>query len=87
MYYATTKAYHVHSDVTYGMDDMRVFGKETAGIPESILKEHWDDCIRIPMISESRSLNLSNSVAVIAYEAMRQLDYANLKQVGFDHLD
>ena len=56
-------------------------------IPESILKEHWDDCIRIPMISESRSLNLSNSVAVIAYEAMRQLDYANLKQVGFDHLD
>ena len=79
--------YHVHSDVTYGMDDMLVFGKETAGIPESILKEHWDDCIRIPMISESRSLNLSNSVAVIAYEAMRQLDYANLKQVGFDHLD
>ena len=62
------------------MDDMLVFGKETAGIPESILKEHWDDCIRIPMISESRSLNLSNSVAVIAYEAMRQLDYANLKQ-------
>ena len=51
------------------------------------LKEHWDDCIRIPMISESRSLNLSNSVAVIAYEAMRQLDYANLKQVGFDYLD
>lgn len=86
-HYATTKANHVHSDVTYGMDDMLVFGKETAGIPESILKEHWDDCIRIPMISESRSLNLSNSVAVIAYEAMRQLDYANLKQVGFDHLD
>ena len=87
VHYATTKANHVHSDVTYGMDDMLVFGKETAGIPESILKEHWDDCIRIPMISESRSLNLSNSVAVIAYEAMRQLDYANLKQVGFDHLD
>lgn len=86
-HYATTKANHVHSDVSYGMDDMLVFGKETAGIPESILKEHWDECIRIPMISESRSLNLSNSVAVIAYEAMRQLNYANLKQVGFDHLD
>lgn len=86
-HYATTKAAHVHSDVSYGMDDMIVFGKETAGIPESILKEHWDECVRIPMISESRSLNLSNSVAVIAYEAMRQLNYANLKQVGCDHLD
>ncbi len=86
-HFATTKGAHVYSDVSYGMDDMLVFGKETAGIPESILKEHWEDCIRIPMISESRSLNLSNSVAVIAYEAMRQLKFANLKQIGRDHLD
>ncbi len=86
-HYATTKAAHVYSDVSYGMDDMIVFGKETAGIPESILKQHWDECVRIPMINESRSLNLSNSVAVIAYEAMRQLDYANLKQIGRAHLD
>ena len=54
-HFATTKAAHVYSDVKYGMDDMLVFGKETAGIPESILKEHWDDCIRIPMACESRS--------------------------------
>ncbi len=86
-HFATTKGAHVYSDVSYGMDDMLVFGKETAGIPESILKEHWENCIRIPMISESRSLNLSNSVAVIAYEAMRQLKFANLKQIGRDHLD
>ena len=86
-YFNTTKASRLYTQVQYKSGDMLVFGKETAGIPESILKEHWDDCIRIPMISESRSLNLSNSVAVIAYEAMRQLDYANLKQVGFDHLD
>ncbi len=86
-HFATTKGAHVYSDISYGMDDMLVFGKETAGIPESILKEHWEDCIRIPMISESRSLNLSNSVAVIAYEAMRQLKFANLKQIGRDHLD
>lgn len=86
-HYATTKGAHVYSEAKYGLDDMLVFGKETAGIPESILKDHWDDCIRIPMISESRSLNLSNSVAVIAYEAMRQLDFANLKQIGRDHLD
>lgn len=86
-HFATTKAAHVYSDVKYGMDDMLVFGKETAGIPESILKEHWDDCIRIPMANESRSLNLSNSVAVIAYEAMRQMNFANLKQIGRDHLD
>lgn len=86
-HFATTKAAHVYTEVAYGMDDMLVFGKETAGIPESILKEHWDDCIRIPMTSESRSLNLSNSVAVIAYEAMRQLNFANLKQIGRDHLD
>ena len=64
------------------MDDLLVFGKETAGIPEDILKANWEDCIRIPMIEGARSLNLSNSAAIVVYEAMRQLDYANLQQVG-----
>jgi tRNA (cytidine/uridine-2'-O-)-methyltransferase len=61
---------------------MLVFGKETAGIPEPILKANWEKCIRIPMIEGARSLNLSNAVAVVAYEAMRQLEYVNLQQVG-----
>lgn len=64
------------------MDDLLVFGKETAGIPEDILKANWEDCIRIPMIAGARSLNLSNSAAIVAYEAMRQLGYANLLQAG-----
>lgn len=81
-HYATTKAPRNHTETTYGPDDILVFGKETAGIPESILKQHYDECIRIPMISEARSLNLSNSVAVIAYEAMRQMDFVNLLEVG-----
>lgn len=86
-YYSTTKAPQSYSEVVFEEDDMLVFGKETAGIPEEILKEHWDHCIRIPMISDARSLNLSNSVAIVAYEAMRQMDFSHLKQVGFDHLD
>ena len=61
---------------------MLVFGKETAGIPEDILKANWEHCIRIPMIEGARSLNLSNAAAIVAYEAMRQLDYANLLQEG-----
>ena len=64
------------------MDDMLVFGKESAGIPEPILKANWEHCVRIPMIPEARSLNLSNSVAVVAYEAMRQMDFQNLAEAG-----
>lgn len=86
-YYSTTKAPRAYSEVEFAEDDLLVFGKETAGIPESILKEHWESCIRIPMVSDARSLNLSNSVAIVAYEAMRQMDFSHLKQVGFDHLD
>lgn len=81
-HYCSTKAPRAHSEASFGMEDMLVFGKETAGIPEHILKENWDSCIRIPMIEGARSLNLSNAVAVVAYEAMRQLDYANLLQTG-----
>lgn len=81
-HYCSTKAPRAHSEATFQLDDMLVFGKETAGIPETILKANWEKCIRIPMIDGARSLNLSNAVAVVAYEAMRQLDYVNLQQVG-----
>ncbi|WP_407400082.1 tRNA (uridine(34)/cytosine(34)/5-carboxymethylaminomethyluridine(34)-2'-O)-methyltransferase TrmL [Anaerovibrio sp.] len=81
-HYCSTKAPRAHSEAQFGLDDMLVFGKETAGIPEPILKANWEKCIRIPMIEGARSLNLSNAVAIVAYEAMRQLDYANLQQIG-----
>ena len=81
-HFCSTKAPRAHSEAEFGMDDLLVFGKETAGIPEDILKANWEDCIRIPMIAGARSLNLSNSAAIVAYEAMRQLGYANLLQAG-----
>ena len=81
-FFATTKAKHRHSDVEYQIGDMLVFGPESRGLPESLLAEHEETTIRIPMIEEARSLNLSNSVAIIAYEAMRQLDYPDLKVEG-----
>lgn len=73
----TTKAAKTHSEVSYREGDFLVFGKETQGLPEPLLKEHYDDCVRIPMIGEIRSLNLSNSVAVAVYEAWRQNGYAD----------
>ena len=81
-HYCSTKAPRAHSEAQFGRDDMLVFGKETAGIPEDILKANWESCIRIPMIEGARSLNLSNSAAIVAYEAMRQQDYVQLQQVG-----
>ena len=81
-HYCSTKAPRAHSEAQFGRDDMLVFGKETAGIPEDILKVNWEHCIRIPMIEGACSLNLSNAAAIVAYEAMRQLDYANLLQEG-----
>lgn len=81
-WYATTKAAHTHAEVQYEIGDMLVFGKETKGLPEEIVAANPDTCIRIPMIDEARSLNLSNAVAIIAYEAMRQLDFPDLQAVG-----
>jgi len=81
-YYATTKAPHTHTDVTYPNDCFIVFGKESFGIRESILKEHYADCIRIPMNKNARSLNLSNSVAIVVYEALRQNNYTGLQETG-----
>lgn len=77
-YYNTTKAQKAHSEVAFGPDDFLVFGKETAGIPESILRANRKHCIRIPMLRDARSLNLSNAVAVVAYEALRQQEYPGL---------
>ena len=66
----------------YRQNDFLVFGKETKGLPEDLLKANLDSCIRIPMIDEARSLNLSNSVAIVLYEALRQQNFDGLKQYG-----
>ena len=82
IYMATTKGQHVYTEVNYEPDCYIMFGKESAGIPEEILVEHPDNCIRIPMMSEIRSLNLSNSVAVVLYEALRQNNFESMKLEG-----
>ena len=71
-YLLTTKAHKRYTDVQYAPDSLLIFGKETAGLPEKLRNEYADCCVRIPMIAEARSLNLSNSVAIVAYEALRQ---------------
>ena len=82
---ATTKAKHSYTDVSFGPDDFIMFGKESAGIPEEILVEHEDTCIRIPMLPTIRSLNLSNSVAIVLYEALRQNGFGNMQLEGELH--
>ena len=84
-YFFTTKGQHRHSDVKFNDEDFLVFGKETRGLPEELLLQHPDTCLRIPMFGEARSLNLSNSVAVALYEALRQNDYPNLLETGELH--
>ena len=81
IYMATTKAPNVYTDVSYEPDCYIMFGKESAGIPEEILVKNKENCIRIPMLDEIRSLNLSNSVAIVLYEALRQnhFDHMNLE--------
>lgn len=85
IYMATTKAHKTYSDVHYGDDCYIMFGKESAGIPEDILVSNEDTCIRIPMIGDIRSLNLSNSVAIVAYEALRQHDFKDMRLNGHLH--
>lgn len=82
---ATTKAKHCYTDVTYGPNDFIMFGKESAGIPEEILVENEETCIRIPMLEKIRSLNLSNSVAIVLYEALRQNNFASMQMEGELH--
>lgn len=82
IYYATTKAPQTYTDVSYEEDCYIMFGKESAGIPEDILVDHQDTCVRIPMIGDIRSLNLSNSVAIVLYEALRQHDFSHMNLQG-----
>ena len=84
-YFFTTKAKRTHSEAAYKDGDYLVFGKETKGLPEELLVDNEETCVRIPMRSEARSLNLSNSVAVAVYEALRQLDYPHLSEEGDLH--
>lgn len=78
-YFNTTKAHKRYTDIRYNVGDVLVFGKETAGLPEELLRAHLPNCIRIPMLEDARSLNLSNAVAVVAYEALRQLGFPGLR--------
>ncbi len=82
---ATTKAKRVYTDVTFGPEDFIMFGKESAGIPEEILVDYEETCIRIPMLEQIRSLNLSNSVAIVLYEALRQQGFTGLQKDGKLH--
>lgn len=82
MHFATTKAPRHYCQVSYGPDDFLVFGRETRGLPETLLKANYGRCVRIPMRKDARSLNLSNSVAVLLYEALRQQDFAGLAGEG-----
>lgn len=82
MFLASTKAPQIHSEVSYRDGDFLVFGKETKGLPEDFILERLNYAVRIPMIEEARSLNLSNSVAIMVYEALRQTSYENLKVKG-----
>ncbi|MBS5955448.1 MAG: tRNA (uridine(34)/cytosine(34)/5-carboxymethylaminomethyluridine(34)-2'-O)-methyltransferase TrmL [Clostridiales bacterium] len=85
IYMATTKGRHVYSDVAYEPDDYLMFGKESAGIPEEILLDNQDRCVRIPMWGDIRSLNLSNSVSIMLYEALRQNGFEHMTMQGELH--
>ena len=85
IYMATTKAQKVYTDVQYEPDCFLMFGKESAGIPEEILVENPDTCVRIPMWGDIRSLNLSNSVSIVLYEALRQNGFEKMTMEGNLH--
>ena len=85
IYMATTKARKAYTEVEYKENDFIMFGKESAGIPEEILVKYEETSVRIPMIGEIRSLNLSNSVSIILYEALRQQDFEGMKLKGNLH--
>ncbi len=81
-HFASTKAPRAYTEASYGPDDLLVFGCETKGLPESLLQRVYDRCVRIPMRPDARSLNLSNSVAIVLYEALRQQGFPELKETG-----
>lgn len=84
MYFSTTKGQHCYSDVDYSaMDEVFIlFGKETKGLPEDVLQKYIEKTIRIPMRETLRSLNLSNSVAIVAYEVFRQKSFEGLEEIS-----
>lgn len=82
IYYASTKAPRIYTEVSYEEDAYLMFGKESAGIPEEILLENQETAIRIPMKGDIRSLNLSNSAAIVLYEALRQQEFAQMQLWG-----
>lgn len=82
MWCLSTKAPRAYTQAEFSDDCYLFFGKETKGLPEAFLDAHYDSCIRIPMRSETRSLNLSNAVAITVYEALRQLDHPHLLDHG-----
>ena len=84
-YFFSTKGTHRYSDVDFPDNCFLLFGKETRGLPEHVLMQHPESTLRLPMIDEARSLNLSNSVAIAAYEVLRQWDYPNLQNKGELH--
>lgn len=84
-FFYTTKALHTHSEISYPDNCYLFFGKETRGLPEELLLKNPDRCVRIPMLGEIRSLNLSNSVSIAVYEALRQWDYPALQNFGQLH--
>ena len=77
-YFVTTKAHHAYTEFTYPEEAFFLFGKETKGLPEALLHAHPESCVRIPIREEARSLNLSNSVAIVAFEALRQAGFPGL---------
>ena len=85
IWYATTKAKRTYADAVFAPDDYIMFGKESAGIPEEILKDNEEFCIRIPMLPDERSLNLSNSVSIILYELLRQNGFEGMQREGQLH--
>ena len=85
LWMATTKAKRTYAQAEFGKDDYIMFGKESAGIPDELLVEHEETCIRIPMLDEIRSLNLSNAVAIVLYEALRQNDFEGMNLEGNLH--
>ena len=85
IYMATTKAPKTYTEVEYEPDCYIMFGKESAGIPEEILVENKENCVRIPMWGDIRSLNLSNSVAIVLYEALRQNGFEKMNMEGHLH--
>ncbi len=84
-YFFTTKARHVYSDLSYPDGCYIFFGKETKGLPEELLLQHPDTSVRVPMVENARSLNLSNTVAIAAYEILRQWDFPTLQNLGQLH--